>query len=59
VPAGTFDDCFQITTDNPLLPGIKTDYWSPTVMGIVKTVNSETYYPGTETTSLTSYTLNW
>jgi len=59
VPAGTFNDCFQITTDNPLLPGIKTDYWSPTVMGIVKTVNSETYYPGVETTVLTSYTLNW
>jgi hypothetical protein len=55
VPAGTFADCFQITTDDLLLPGTKTDYWSPTVMGIVKTVNSETYAPGVETTSLTSY----
>jgi hypothetical protein len=57
VPLGTFADCFQITTDDPdpLKPGIKTDYWSPTVMGIVKTVNSETYFPGVETTSLTSY----
>jgi len=59
VPKGTFADCFQITTDDPLAPGIKTDYWSPTVMGIVKTVNSETYAPGVETTVLTNFTLNW
>ena len=57
VPAGTFTDCFQIVTDNPLVLGNKTDYWSPTVQGIVKTVDTETYYPGVETTSLTSYTL--
>jgi len=57
VPKGTFADCFQITTDDPLAAGIKTDYWSPTVMGIVKTVNSETYYPGVETTVLTDYTI--
>ena len=59
VPKGTFTDCFQITTDNPLAPGTKTDYWSPTVMGIVKTVDTETYAPGVETTVLTNFALNW
>jgi predicted ribosomally synthesized peptide with SipW-like signal peptide len=59
VPAGTFIDCFEIVTDNTDADGTKTDYWSTTAQGIVKTVDTETYFPGVETTVLTSYTLVW
>jgi hypothetical protein len=59
VPAGHFTDCFQIVTDNPAALGNKTDYWSPTAQGIVQTVDTETYFPGVETTSLTFYHLVW
>jgi hypothetical protein len=57
VPKGTFTDCFQVVTDNPAAAGTKTDYWSPTVMGIVQTVDTETYFPGVETTVLTDFTI--
>ena len=55
-PTGTYPNCMEITTDDPLVPGTKVDYYDSTVQGIVYTLDTETY-DGTETQTLTSYNI--
>jgi len=56
VPAGTFTDCFEIVADDATKPGQQITYWSPTVQGVVKSINDESY-DGIQTGELASYTL--
>ena len=58
VPAGTFTDCFEIVT-TPVAGGTKTEWYSPTAMAVVKSIDDNTTSLGIETRELTSYTLNY
>jgi len=55
VPAGTFTDCFELQTVTAT--GIKTEWYSPTAMAVVKSIDDNTAMLGIETRELTSYTL--
>ena len=57
-PTGTYPNCMQVTIDDPLVPGTRVEYHDSAVHGNVYVLNTETY-EGTETQTLTSYTLVW
>ncbi len=56
VPAGTFTDCVEILTTSAD-PGETRTWWSPTVQGIVKQVDTMGYPPGTGVMELSAYDL--
>ena len=57
VPAGTFTDCFELQTVTAT--GMKTEWYSPTAMAVVKSIDDNSQMLGIETRELTSYTLVW
>ena len=57
VPAGTFDDCVEYVDTAEGAEGSTTTWWSPTVQGAVKIVESGAYAPGVQTQELESYDL--
>ena len=55
VPAGTFTDCFELQLVTAT--GMKTEWYSPTAMAVVKSVDDNSQMLGIEIRELTSYTL--
>ena len=57
VPAGTFTDCVEMLETAEGADGTINTWWSPTVQGLVKSVDSSAYAPGVQTQELASYDL--
>lgn len=57
VPAGTFTDCVKIVETTAEVTGTKTTWWSPTVQGVVKSIDEASYPPGVNVMELASYDL--